>query len=277
MLSKYDCQMPVLIGTLSESKEQIAQWGHISYGGGGIILSRAMLLLFNEPGQSESRECTAVALSMLTRLLIVEACLEKYGSSFGGDAMVSHCSAFVTGKDVKEILTIEDSLHQLDIRGDGTGFFQSGFLISSIHHWGGSWFTMFPGGHETGAGDLRKGILLVGKIAKLIGGDNFGRRFVFEDGKVVVNLGYSITIEATPLTPEDLKKSEHTWWRFETFHPIRPGKEEGVEKRTYYITAVRELGNGVIRIEHRNHESERVDIIWDGTSRPKKPNWLGLG
>lgn len=50
--------------------------------------------------------------------------------------MVSHCAALVTDTEVKEILTIDDTLHQLDIRGDGTGWFQSGFLITSLHHWG---------------------------------------------------------------------------------------------------------------------------------------------
>lgn len=50
--------------------------------------------------------------------------------------MVSHCAALVTKKEVKDILIVDDTLHQLDIRGDGTGWFQSGFLITSLHHWG---------------------------------------------------------------------------------------------------------------------------------------------
>lgn len=50
--------------------------------------------------------------------------------------MVSHCAALVMGKEVKDVLVVEDTLHQLDIRGDGTGWFQSGFLITSLHHWG---------------------------------------------------------------------------------------------------------------------------------------------
>jgi hypothetical protein len=50
--------------------------------------------------------------------------------------MVSHCAALVTESEVTAILTIDETLHQLDIRGDGTGWFQSGFLITSLHHWG---------------------------------------------------------------------------------------------------------------------------------------------
>jgi len=40
-----------------------------------------------------------------------------------------------------------------------------------------------------------------------VGGDNWGRRYVFEDGKVVVNLGYSVVVEAKAVTKSDLAKS----------------------------------------------------------------------
>ncbi|GAA5859839.1 hypothetical protein JCM8547_004350 [Rhodosporidiobolus lusitaniae] len=249
LLSQYDPTEDWLIGTLSESTKQVAQWGHIAYGGAGIIVSRATLEKMNAPG-------------------VWQECLNKYGSAFGGDAMITHCAADVMGKEAKEALIVDSTLHQLDIRGDGTGFFQSGFLITSLHHWG-SWFDLFPPWHESGAGDKRKGISLVGKAAKAVGGDNWGRRYVFEEGKVVVALGYSVTVEGRAVSEVELEKSEHTWWEFETFHPIRPGQEEGVEKRTYYLTSVRQLDpSGVYRLEHKNREGERVDIVWD--QREKK-------
>lgn len=120
--------------------------------------------------------------------------------------MLTHCAADAMARDVKDALTLEETSHQLDIRGDGTGFFQSGFLFTSIHHWG-SWFTLFPPWHESGAGDLRNGVGLVGKAAKAVGGDNWGRRYLFEAGRVVVALGYSVTVEAKALTEEDAAKS----------------------------------------------------------------------
>ncbi|GAA6052081.1 hypothetical protein JCM3770_006621 [Rhodotorula araucariae] len=244
LLSSYDSNEDHIIGALSESTKQVNEWGHIAYGGGGILVSRGLLAKMNADG-------------------FWNDCLAKFGAAFGGDAMVTHCAALAMDRPVKEALKIDDTLHQLDIRGDGTGFFQSGFLISSVHHWG-SWFTLFPPWHESGAGDLRKGIALVGKAARAVGGDNWGRRYVFEDGKVVVALGYSVTVEAKALSMDDLAKSEHTWWEFETFHPTRPGQEEGVDKRTYYITGVRQLdADGIFRLEHKNREGERVDLIWD--------------
>jgi len=69
---------------------------------------------------------------------------------------------------------------------------------------------------------------------------------------------------------------EHTWWEFETFHPLRPGQEEGVEKRTYYITGVRTMSEeGIVRLEHKNREGEKVDLIWDQRKRPSgKSGWF---
>lgn len=186
---------------------KVAQWGHIAYGGAGILVSRGIMRRMNDEGVCASRVfVVGAAHSSLTCVLAGNRCLAKFGASFGGDAMVTHCAALVMEKSAEDALTLEPTLHQLDIRGDGTGFFQSGFLFTSLHHWG-SWFTLFPPWHESGAGDLRKGITLVGKAAKAVGGDNWGRRYVFEGGKVVVALGYSVTIEAKPLTQAELDKS----------------------------------------------------------------------
>lgn len=74
-------------------------------------------------------------------------------------------------------------------------------------HASSSWFTLFPPWSETGAGDLRKSISIVGKAAKSVGGDNWGRRYVFDGGKVVVNLGYTVVLEAKALMQEDLDRS----------------------------------------------------------------------
>lgn len=92
------------------------------------------------------------------------------------------------------------------MRGDGTGFLQSGFLITSLHHFL-SWFTLFPPWHYSGAGDLRNGIMLIGSAAKLIGGDNFLRRYVFGNGKVVVHLGYSVVVFKDEISKSQLSKT----------------------------------------------------------------------
>jgi len=39
---------------------------------------------------------------------------------------------------------------------------------------------------------------------------------------------------------------------------------------------VRLLDRGIIRLEHKNREGERVDIIWDGRADPSKGGkWAG--
>lgn len=95
--------------------------------------------------------------------------MDRFGSSFGGDAMISYCAAYVQLNDhnnnnnntndninininnnnkekekeisiesvqhhLKKVLKLEPGLHQIDMRGDANGFFNSGFLITSWHH-----------------------------------------------------------------------------------------------------------------------------------------------
>lgn len=73
--------------------------------------------------------------------------------------MISYCSAWVMdGANMNapllhvqstfdQVISIEPSLHQLDMRGDATGFFNSGFLITSLHHLI-SWTTAIPPWHS---------------------------------------------------------------------------------------------------------------------------------
>ena len=104
------------------------------------------------------------------------------------------------------LLEKDQTLHQIDLRGDATGFFQSGFLITSLHHFL-SWMTIFPPWTISGAGDQRNGILIIAKAASLIGGDNFGRRCVFNSGAMVVHLGYSVVSYPRKITRQELSKT----------------------------------------------------------------------
>lgn len=76
-------------------------------------------------------------------------------------------------------------------------------------------------------------------------------------------------MQPNPLRPRSDAESyffcsqEHSWWSFETFHPLRPALFESVDKRNYYLTNVRPLDAGVVRLEHKNREGERLDIIFD--------------
>lgn len=81
-------------------------------------------------------------------------------------------------------------------------------------------------------------------------------------------------------TTQSLRSSEcgltlltESRWEFATFHPIRPGLFESVDKRNYYLTNVRMLDHGVTRLEHKNREGERLDIIYDRRGAVKG-GWL---
>ena len=54
MLSSYDAAQDRLIGALSESTKQVAEWGHIAYGGAGIYVSRSLVAKMTEPGACKS-------------------------------------------------------------------------------------------------------------------------------------------------------------------------------------------------------------------------------
>lgn len=55
---------------------------------------------------------------------------------------------------------------------------------------------------------------------------------------------------------------------------MRPSLEEATDKRTYYITAVRQLDpDGIYRFEHKNREGERVDILWDQRDSSRSGSW----
>lgn len=166
-----------------------------------------------------------------------------------------------TIQSLNSLLTIDDTLHQLDVQGDGTGFFESGFLLTSIHHFL-SWFRIFPSWHISGNGDLRRGVLLIGEVSKLIGGSNFGRRYVFDEGKTVVSLGYSVvSYPLVPISRSDLGKTEHTWDNLRSHHPLRNRLRENVDKVTYYVTDVIPLAPGVVQLIHTNRNGGRMVSI----------------
>lgn len=48
-------------------------------------------------------------------------------------------------------------------------------------------------------------------------------------------------------------------------------QEESLDKRTYYLTSVRPIESGVVRLEHTNREGERVDVLWDGRAGESAP------
>lgn len=153
--------------------------------------------------------------------------------------------------------------------------------------------------------------MLLGKVARAIGVENWNRRYVWglEDAKsdgamVVIALGFSVTIYAKDkmdrarlnevVCPPDHPivsllligpAQEHTFWDSEVSAPTRPCQLEAIEKRSYYLVDAHVVPNpddehktDVVVLRHVNEDGETFDIVWDARE-PRRPanNQSGLG
>ncbi|KAH8434985.1 glycosyltransferase family 31 protein [Aspergillus melleus] len=148
-LASYDATRPQYIGALSEDMWYLYLAGHIAYGGAGVFLSLPMVERLDE---------------------VFDDCYLFKGA---GDGMIGQCIYAHT--DTK--LTWDRDLHQVDLRGDVSGFYESGrSLPLSLHHWK-SW-------HHTDVAAL-------GKVAAVCGSECLLHRWQLADGWYLIN-GYSV-------------------------------------------------------------------------------------
>ena len=97
-------------------------------------------------------------------------------------------------------------MSQMDIRGDAAGFLSSGrtpFL--SLHHWVG-WLQLMPHKNPVEA------IGLLTQASEAVGGRNFLRRWVFDEGRVTWSVGYSVIVHREALTRDDLERTVRPSW-----------------------------------------------------------------
>lgn len=131
------------VGGNTEAKNQYDTFGTMAYGGAGIVMSRG---LFN-------------AMDAM-----YDECTNRLKDTFGGDGMYTRWSApplnervwrFTRDRSAAMAMGIEDAhaavtphpgLHQMDVPGDGTGFFQAGLPFVSLHHMWNGWTDAFGEG-----------------------------------------------------------------------------------------------------------------------------------
>ncbi|WAR56902.1 hypothetical protein PtB15_7B755 [Puccinia triticina] len=179
------------------------------------------------------------------------------------------------GKTKETVVTQLTSLHQLDLPGDGTGFFQSGFPFLSLHHLWHGWTDAFAREHQTSfdrSDNALNHLLLLQQAAQILGGDNFMRRAVYDDGRELVTLGYTVTRFDVPLRREDMRTIEKTWsgdsdypLRFPTRPRIIETDETGTGgKRTYYLAEIRTHDSTPHAFDfiHRDRWGEHAVITW---------------
>jgi len=234
-LSKYNKDEELMIGAPSEWTWSVDVFGRFPFGGAGVAISRKLLLTMNE--NEKWRECWESNASITGWL--------------GGDSRISRCARLAA---VRDPFVEESGLHQMDLYGDVSGFLQSGLSFLSLHHWN-SWNRIFPDRSDHPLDQA----FLVGKAAQSIGNGNWGRRLVLNEGKILITLGYSITLYKTPV---DYTLIESTWGDQKLFLPTRPAMAEITAKTTYYLDQVSVSSNGVL-LTHVNRYKEIISILWE--------------
>ena len=108
-LKKHDHTKPLYMGSLSEDWWAVNHYGLMAFGGAGLFLSVPMAAIIDEN---------------------TEPCKDHLGTN-AGDISIMDC----VYKHSATKLTHIPSLHQVDMHGDLSGFYESGRDMLSLHHW----------------------------------------------------------------------------------------------------------------------------------------------
>jgi hypothetical protein len=218
-----------MIAAMSDNIGQIHTFGLLPFGGGGIFVSVPLA-------------------KRMTEEKVWERCMASPKSQ--GDQIVNDClNDFSTVRP-----TFDMELHQMDINGDPSGYFESGRRLLTIHHWK-SWFSV--------------NVPMVSNVSKACGDECVLQRWQF-DGDIVLSNGYSINeypggIEKGGV---ELQKVEKTWdgemWRYvHKIGPLREPVKAGVKRSLLLVEASVVEGTGVRQVyveRARFVDGQRVGI-----------------
>lgn len=163
---RYNPKLPQLISGVSDDIVQIRKHGLMPFGGGGIFASvpfAASIVDNNYPGTAgaikgghfptppwsgyspfgPSDEATATGASNYImdpnspyrQSNAIKSCLGT--NKFEGDQILNDC----VNKQTKVRPQYDIGLHQMDLKGDLSGFFESGRRSLTLHHWK-TWFNV---------------------------------------------------------------------------------------------------------------------------------------
>jgi hypothetical protein len=215
-----------MIAAMSDDIGQIHAFGLLPFGGGGIFVSVPLA-------------------KRLTEEKVWESCMNS--SKNQGDQIVNDClNEFSTVGP-----TFDMELHQMDITGDPSGYFESGRRLLTIHHWK-SWFSV--------------NIPMVANVSKACGDECILQSYQLDDN-TVLNNWYSINEYPSGIEGKvELGKVEKTWdgeiWRFvHKIGPLREPVEPGEKRSLLLVEAGVVEGVGV-----RQAYIERATLV-DGQRR----------
>lgn len=233
-LERHDHTKPQYVGALSEDFRAVKNWGYMAFGGAGAFLS------------------LPAARTLDGKL---EECLGGTEDA-QGDGILRDC----VHRHTRAKLVHVPGLHQQDMRGDVSGFFEAGLRVVSLHHWK-SWY--------------RHPVDEMALVARFCG-DCFLQRWRFGTDTVLAN-GFSFSVYPGGLDGLELDKTEETWGEsggaFEfSLGPMRPKLRKG-EKRGFVLVKAEEVRPRVVRQVYvlkgssRGGEPDEVaELLWDFNS-----------
>jgi hypothetical protein len=89
------------------------------------------------------------------------------------------------------------------------------------------------------------------------------KRFVFDEGRTVLTLGYSITMYNKPLKEYEMRLMERTYrsWEHELRWPARPNVPEGKAKGRYKVTYyLKDLDTYTNTMTYENARGEVISV-----------------
>ncbi len=211
-LQKHDHTAPSWLGALSEDFDVVKWLGMMAFGGAGTFLS------------------VPLAEQLVPHIPDCLTLPQAVAKNATGDGLLRDCIYEHTSTK----LTIVDGLYQHDLRGDISGFYESGVQPLSVHHWR-SWYKVpMP---------------QMAVVTKLCG-DCFLQRWQFGKDTLLAN-GFSVTQYADELDNVDLGQMEGTWsnpgHEFDfSLGPLRSAIDDN-KKKTYRLRDATFMEDGSLR------------------------------
>ncbi|KAL9122280.1 MAG: hypothetical protein Q9187_001176, partial [Circinaria calcarea] len=232
MLSKHDSNDPYYIGSLSEDWWAVSHYGYMGFGGAGLFLSVRLA----EALEPHAEEC------------------KNNPRTSAGDITVMDCIYTFTNTKLTHVV----DLHQADMYGDLSGFYESGRLHLSLHHW-----------KQGGASGEGYPMDLMHQVADVCG-ECFLQRWQFAGDMVLAN-GFSIAaypkghLKSDHAHSLDMSRMEETWHReMNVIHSLGPARERlalDEEKVQYTLLDSASSGGGVKQLYFHKGVSEGLDTV----------------
>ncbi|CAF9921577.1 MAG: hypothetical protein ALECFALPRED_001831 [Alectoria fallacina] len=189
-LGAYDSSKEWYLGAMSEDWWSVMVYGMMSFGGGGTFLSIPTAAQINANYDTCTKESTANQ----------------------GDIRVFECITAHTTTKLQPVT----GLHQTDLGGDLSGFYESGRLPLSVHHWKTGWhFEQKPEQRALNTYPMAK-MHLVSDVC----GNCFLQRWQFGSNTILSN-GFSISTYPNQNILAELVRNKEIDKMEDTFMPTR--------------------------------------------------------